>query len=165
MPTHLKVVTGNRGHRPLNENEPKPEAVAPDKPAHLSEVASRAWDATVAELSSIGVLARTDGMALEMLCEAYADHRSACEQIEQTALFVKSGLSNGDWSSCGRYYKTIGTVGAVMWRAHPAVAMKSDADRRIKAWFASFGLTPADRTRIQANVNPEAEDPSAKYFG
>ena len=36
--THLKLLAGHPGHRPLNESEPKPEGVdeTPDPPAHLS---------------------------------------------------------------------------------------------------------------------------------
>ena len=38
-PTKLKLLAGNPGKRPLNENEPEPEAVAPSVPAHLDDEA------------------------------------------------------------------------------------------------------------------------------
>ena len=34
-PTALKVLEGNPGKRPLNENEPKPERKAPECPSWL----------------------------------------------------------------------------------------------------------------------------------
>ena len=37
-PTRLKVLTGNPGKRPLNENEPRPEAHVPDCPPELGPV-------------------------------------------------------------------------------------------------------------------------------
>ena len=40
-PTYLKVLEGNPGKRPLNENEPKPKPSAPKCPAWLSPVCQR----------------------------------------------------------------------------------------------------------------------------
>ena len=36
-PTHLKLVKGNPGKRPLNVSEPEPEAVLPCPPAELCD--------------------------------------------------------------------------------------------------------------------------------
>jgi len=49
-PTRLKMLTGNPGKRPLNPNEPRPEATIPDAPAELSAGARAEWDRLAADL-------------------------------------------------------------------------------------------------------------------
>ena len=43
MPTALKILTGNRGKRPLNENEPKPKVKKLKPPEYLDKVAKKEW--------------------------------------------------------------------------------------------------------------------------
>jgi phage terminase small subunit len=42
-PTALKVLEGNPGKRPLNQNEPKPEKKAPNCPSWLLPDAKKEW--------------------------------------------------------------------------------------------------------------------------
>ncbi|UEM13681.1 phage terminase small subunit P27 family [Bradyrhizobium barranii subsp. barranii] len=99
-------------------------------------------------LDRMGVLAEVDAMALELLAEAYADYLAACDELKT---FGSS------------YYTTDTATGDKMHRVHPAVAQKNDADRRIRAWLAEFGMTPSSRSRVKAN-GEEADDPTQKYF-
>ena len=172
MPTHLKLVTGNRGRRPLNQHEPQAPTGAPEKPAHFEGYESEVWDRLVAELGAIGVLHQTDSLAMEMLCQAYSDHRTAVEHVRECAKLAAMplatkrllGLDETEYSACGRYYRTVGTAGAIMKRANPAIADRSDADRRIRSWASEFGLTPASRSRIAVGGAVE-DDVAKKYFG
>ena len=43
-------------------------------------------------------------------------------------------------------------------------AVMQDADRRIKAWLAEFGMTPSARSRVKADGD-QPEDAADKYFG
>jgi phage terminase small subunit len=70
-PTALKLLAGNPGHRPLNQNEPKPELVAPTCPSHLSREAKREWRRIVPELEKLGLLTRIDRAALAAYATAY----------------------------------------------------------------------------------------------
>lgn len=147
-PTHLKLVTGNPGRRPLNGQEPQPEKKRPRAPKHLTDNARKAWRHVVGLLDRMGVLTEADGVAVEALCEAYADVLSARAEL-------KAFGSN--------YYQTTGKDGGVMHRAHPAVAVLQDADRRLKGWLAEFGLTASARTRI--TVQPKRPRSAAdEYF-
>jgi P27 family predicted phage terminase small subunit len=148
-PTHLKLVKGNPGRRPLNESEPTPRRERPGAPAHISDKAREAWGYVSGLLDRIGVLTEVDAIALEMLCEAYADYIAACAAL-------KAFGSN--------YYQTVSNEGSVMHRAHPAVAVKQDADRRIKSWVAEFGMTPSARTRVKVDGEQEA-DSADRFFG
>jgi P27 family predicted phage terminase small subunit len=97
----------------------------------------------------MGVLTTADALALECLCEAYADLLSA-----RTAL-AKRGASLS--------YETKTKEGGVMHRAYPEVAMVSDADRRFVMHLGRFGLTPADRSRVSAHGGGADENPFAAF--
>ena len=47
--------------------------------------------------------------------------------------------------------------------SHPAVAVMQDADRRIKAWVAEFGMTPSARSRVKP-CEERGTDAAEKYF-
>lgn len=72
-PTHLKVVTGNPGKRKLNDKEPQPAKEIPSPPAHLSDWGKVAWGRLTVLLDGMGILTVADSLALERLCDIYAD--------------------------------------------------------------------------------------------
>jgi phage terminase small subunit len=75
-PTHLKVLAGKPGHRPLNLAEPTPDLVAsPKPPRHLVGPERKLWGTLVPVLERMQVLTEADLTALEMLCAAYGDWR------------------------------------------------------------------------------------------
>jgi len=148
-PTHLRLVTGNAGKRPINAAEPKPRRERPSAPAHISDKARETWGYVTGLLDEMGVLTKADAIALEQLCEAYADSLAARDALR---LFGSP------------YYETVSQTGGVMHRAHPALAAMQDADRRIKAWLTEFGMTPSARSRITANPQDDKADPAAAYL-
>jgi P27 family predicted phage terminase small subunit len=140
--TQQKRIEGTLRKDRLNPNEPTPAPGIPKAPAHLSARARAAWKVLSERLDAIGVLTQADGLALEGLCEAYADLQQARESL----------AAHG-----GRVtYECTTKSGDVMYRSHPEVAMIADADRRVQTWLAKFGLTPADRSRVSAR---EPKDP------
>jgi TP901 family phage tail tape measure protein len=72
-PTHLKVVTGNPGKRKLNDKEPAPAREIPSPPSHLTDWGKVAWGKLTVLLDGMGVLTVADVLALERLCDIYAD--------------------------------------------------------------------------------------------
>ena len=148
-PSHLKVVTGNPGRRPLNKDEPKPCRELPSPPDHLSDAARVAWGRLSVLLDRMGVLTEADVVALERAAECYAEILRYREIIDE-----ESEVYWADSSTGGRLLK-----------ANPAVAMLADADRRLKGYLVEFGLTPAARTKVKKNDPDGEEDPAAKYFG
>jgi len=71
-PTRLKMLTGNPGKRPLNQDEPRPEANIPECPPELGPVARAEWDRLVGELAALRLLTNLDRAALAAYCGAYA---------------------------------------------------------------------------------------------
>lgn len=148
-PTHLKVVGGNAGKRPLSADEPRPRRVLPSPPAHVSAAAQMAWGRLTTLLDRMGVLTEADAYALERLAELYAEIVQLTEAI----------------AAEGRVYETVTETGSTIFRPRPEVAMLADADRRFKGYLVEFGLTPAARTKVKADGDQEKVDPAAKYFG
>lgn len=146
-PTHLKVVTGNPGKRKLNDKEPSPAREIPSPPEHLTTGKSSLGKLTML-LDGMGILTVADTLALERLCDIYAD-------ILQLRLTIADE---------GRTY-TVQTDGGFLIKANPAVAMLADADRRFKSYLVEFGLTPAARTKVKVDGGEKEEDPLNQFFG
>lgn len=133
-PTALKLVKGTAQKCRTNKSEPKPARAIPSPPAHLSDRAKTAWGAVSVVLDRMGVLTEADAVALEGLCETYADLVEARLALKKRGATVYEG----------------GTEEAKIYRSYPEVAQVADADRRLQAWLTKFGLSPADRSRVSA---------------
>lgn len=149
-PTNIKLVEGNPGKRKINRNEPKPAKEIPSCPAHLSDVAKVAWGKLTVLLDGMGVLTVADSLALERLCDCYADILDCQEKIAKD----------------GRVYKTVDAQGNTLIKGNPAVGQLRAADAQFKSYLVEFGLTPAARTKITVNNDDnEKTDPLAEFFG
>lgn len=129
MPSHLKVLEGNRGKRPLNQFEPKPPPEPPKKPDTLSPAAGAIWDDLVEQLSGMRVLASVDGYTLETLCAPIVIHREAAVVVAEEGVVTR------------------GVRGTIV--KNPAVQVMRDAATTICLLASEFGLTPSGRTRIE----------------
>lgn len=139
MPTNIKILTGNRGKRPLNSAEPKP-GVMIDKnpPDYLDELAAEKWRELVPELENIGVLTSADRVALEALCNAYSLYVQACQMVQKKGLITK-GLNDIPYQN-------------------PYLKIVDNQSKIMKGYLQEFGLTPSARTRVK--VNPPTEKSS-----
>jgi P27 family predicted phage terminase small subunit len=115
----------------------------------MSDRARETWGYVSGLLDAMGVLADVDAMALELLSEAYADYLAARAELK----------------SFGSETYTTDTASGKMYRSHPAVAQRNDADRRIRGWLAEFGMTPSSRSRVKTDGQDDQVDPTARYFG
>lgn len=146
-PLHVKLVTGNPGKRPMNGREPKPRRALPTPPTHITQEELVHWGRFSEILDRMGVLTEADGAALERVVCLYQEVIELREVIETE----------------GRTYTTKNRDGAEMTRPQPAVAMLADCDRRFRGWLGDFGLTPAARTKVIAQVEAST-DPGEAYF-
>src|SRR3990167_4908977 len=58
VPTHLKLLRGNPGRRPINDQEPQPDAIFLDPPQDLSEVARKEWGRVARDLFDLGIVTK-----------------------------------------------------------------------------------------------------------
>lgn len=151
IPTALKLVTGNPGKRALNKKEPKPRSKTPTCPAHLDVKAKAVWKKLCVLLKGMGVLTEADGLALERLCDCYADILACRELIERD----------------GRTYTTIDQNANILIKNNPAANQLRAADAQFKSYLVEFGLTPAARSKVNVDLpdGDEKKDPLAGYFG
>ena len=129
-PTHLKVITGNPGKRPLNENEPQPEVAIPAAPSHLSARAAERWAEIAPQLARLGVLTEIDSDALSLYCEAWALWVHAKKKVHELGAIVRSPKSGYPVAS-------------------PYIGIANKAHDQMRALLAEFGMTPSSRSRIE----------------
>lgn len=133
-PAGLRIIEGRSPGRDSGGRKvpmpPRFSRDTPDKPDDLSPKASALWDEAIADLESIGRLKRSDGYALEMMCEAYATWKDCQARVRKM----------------GRLMKRPSGVIALS----PVVADMRAAEASYKSWAVEFGLTAAAEQRLAA---------------
>lgn len=133
-PTNLKLLNGNPGKRPLPENEPKPEPIAPGCPEWLCDTAKQEWNRVSGQLERLGLLTEIDMASLVGYCESYAQYRRAMEFIHKQGETIEIEDEDGNL----KYVQQV-----------PQVSIANKALANIKALAAEFGMTPSARGRIE----------------
>lgn len=88
-PAELKVLEGNRGHRPLNLDQIfRPEVGVPDSPKWLMPGAKKAWRRLSVELVRYNLISKVDREAFAMLCQTIG----RLELIEQSLMAKQAKL-------------------------------------------------------------------------
>lgn len=148
-PTAVKKLQGNPGKRKINKNEPSAPSGIPEMPEFLSTEGRAEWNRIVPLLVDMGVLTAADGKALAGYCSAYAQ-LAKCE-----AAIEKFGLI------CATLDEV---TGVAVLKVNPAVRVKSDALRQMKAFLIEFGLTPASRPKLSISKPNGDIDPFEAFL-
>lgn len=154
-PTHLKVVTGNPGRRPLNQHEIQPprRRSAPKPPPHLLPEAKAEWKRLAPSLSLLGILSDLDVSPFAAYCQSYA----RWVQAER----LLAGLAEQD--ATGRDAMLIKTrAGGVT--ANPMLWVARSAANDMVRYAAEFGFTPSSRTRLHATAPSTAAHDESSFF-
>ena len=150
-PTHLRVIGGNAGKRPINEREPVPARALPTPPPELSDDAKVEWGRVSEELYRIGLLTGIDRGTLAAYCQAYGRWMQAERAIAE--------MAKRDPLTGGLMIKT--TNGNAI--QNPLIGTANKAMSDMVRYAAEFGMTPSARSRIKAEAREE-EDPADKYL-
>jgi P27 family predicted phage terminase small subunit len=142
-PTALKLVAGNPGQRPLNQNEPKPRGNLYDPPEWLTDQQMDGWRYAI-ETAPLGLLKRVDRSTLVVWVIAEDLHRQAVEKINGGAMLIKT--PNG-MPIQSPYISIINKQACVMLKA-----------------ASEMGFTPASRSRVEIDGGNEEEDPADRFF-
>ncbi len=144
-PTALKALEGNRGKRPLPENEPKPAPVVetPDPPSWINKEGKQIWKQLFPQLKRIGILTSIDINSFEALCYYYGEWREGIREIKKN----------------GKYYLYTNKAGATNEIERPIVKITQKAFENYKSMCTEFGLTASSRTRIEVKIDDEGVDP------
>ena len=146
IPTHLRLLRGNPGKRPVRaEPEPPVPDKPPEPPVFLSEDAVNEWWRVAPELHALGLLTVIDVMPLAAYCEAYA-HWIAAERM-----MAKDPETKG--------LTVTGSSGSHM--ANPLVKIARSAAADMVRFAGEFGMTPRARSYLDV---PGRAEPS-KFDG
>lgn len=152
-PTVVKMREGNPGKRPMSKTEPKPTGKLPKlAPKNWGKVAKKEYVRIKKAIDQLGAASSADIESLRLYCEAAADHTAACEALD---------LAD---ETSGRFYPVETKSGGLMWRPHPAIAAKANAEVRMKGWLVEHGLTPSARTKVSSAKDDEPKSKAAKYL-
>ncbi len=152
-PTHLKLVTGNPGRRPLPAVEAQAVPALPSPPPHLSDDAKVEWGRVSEELYKIGLLSGIDRASLAAYCQAYGRWAIAERAIAE--------MGKRDLLTGGLMIKT-SNGNAIQ---NPLVGTANKAMSDLVRYAAEFGMTPSARSRIiAAPPGSESQDPVAAYL-
>lgn len=139
VPTNLKLLRGNPGKRPLNENEPQPANEKPRCPSHLSDPAKAEWKRMSDKLHKLGLLTEIDGAALAAYCQAYGRWVEAERNIKKYGMVLRSPDKGWPVQS-------------------PYLAIANKALEQMHKYLTEFGMTPSSRSRIVVSKQDRNDD-------
>lgn len=153
LPSHLKLITGNRGKRPIKKPSVEFEISQPAPPPHLCDDAKVEWGRVASMLYALRLLSALDVAALAAYCQAYAIWKQATEALNVMAKSDDTGMLG---------LVARGANGARI--AHPLLKIANRAAQDMVRYASDFGMTPAARARIHAGEMQAPQDPAEKYF-
>lgn len=155
VPSQLKITRGTAQPVRMNPFEPKLPVEQPPAPDWLGELAQTTFLDIAQKTAAMRVLAAKDGLALELLADAYGEYRQARETVIKNGStydvydFIQYKNSKGDIS----FKKQLKAV-----KTRPEVAIAANAWRRVATMLAEFGLTPAANSKVssieQMDIDP-----------
>ncbi len=146
-PTRIKEIEGNPGKRPLNRQEPQPEAEIPECPEHLDDAAREEWNRIAPQLLALGVLARIDRAALAAYCTHWSRWVEAETQLRKFGTVIKTAKG----------YPI----------QNPYLGIANTAVDQMRKFLTEFGMTPSSRSRVSASGgsdNPKEDDPWQQFL-
>jgi P27 family predicted phage terminase small subunit len=128
-PTHLKLVDGNAGRRPINDQEPVAKAPVPSTAPHwMTESQKELYEWAIATAPE-GLLKDLDGPLL---------YKWVCHQD----LFIQAQKTIAKYGT----YVTIGKQQAVQ---NPAIGMANTQSKHARACEIEMGWSPSSRSRVK----------------
>jgi P27 family predicted phage terminase small subunit len=146
-PTHLKLLDGNPGRRPLNRNEPRPAVKMPTCPQHLCPSAKAEWKRLAQQLFVLGVLTALDRTTLAAYCQAYGRWVEAEQKLKETPALLK--LPSG------------------YFQQNPWLTIANKQLELMHKFLSELGLSPSSRSRVSvvSNTPKPWEYGQSRYAG
>lgn len=139
-PTALKILHGETRPSRLNNAEPKPSERKVVPPEDLSEEAIVIWDELADDLIKTGVLKPWDARAYGDYCEAVVSSREAQAHLDEEGEVI-------DYPVFNRSGEEVSSRPVI----NPWWKVRMESSESMRKGQARFGLTPADRVRLQIN--------------
>lgn len=138
-PTHLKLIAGNPGKRPLNKDEPAPVGNLDAPPEWMTESQQACWRYAI-EHAPLGLLKRLDLSVLSVWVVAQDLHRDAAEKVARYGAIIKAPNTGVPIQS--PYVAVLNKQASIMMKA-----------------AAEMGFTPSSRSRVRTEKQAESGNP------
>lgn len=152
-PTALKILTGNPGKRPLNEDEPQPKLGIPTMPKWLkaAPTAVKEWKREAKILNDMGIM--TDAEAGNLAQRAFISHKiqKLAVEIEKEGDTVETYGLNKD----GEEY----LLGV---KTNPKVVQLKALLSEYRQYGSLLGLDAPSRTKLKTN-NPKKKSKAQSF--
>ena len=159
IPTPLKLLRGNPGHRPPPPDEPKPPVNIPKCPKHLDKEAKQEWRRMVKELEPLGMLTNLDKAVFAVYCDSYSTWAKAALQIQEKGM-VFSVASKTITKPDG----TIVTTGAGLPMINPYFKIADQAKAIMIKALTEIGMTPSSRSRVKVPEQKPKPSEKERFF-
>ncbi len=170
-PAELKVLEGNRGHRPIDLGATfRPEVGLPSVPKDLSAGARKVWKRLAPELLRYNLMSAVYSDVFEDLCETVA----LVKELRHS-LRARQNLLRAEGKDVAEAFE-VKTPGGMPVQ-HPRYQVFKSERQMMYTLLGKFGLSPAEQanvtTAIRAQLKlfegegeqPKAKDPNAKPTG
>lgn len=131
-PTQLKILQGTYQKCRANPNELKPKTGKPKASKGLNTRVRKKYDELGYILTKMGILSEFDGPAMEILAVSLVEYEIASDWLINNSSNLRDKDKDGKFLSVYKFY----------------VAWADGAFKRASSMLAKFGLTPADRSRV-----------------
>lgn len=150
-PAELKLLEGNRGHRPVDLSALfRPEVGVPDAPRWLLPEAKKAWKRLSVELIRYNILSKVDRDSFALLCQTVG----RLEQIER-AIGARQKLLVKEGRDPAEVLLDRTPNGLQVQSAIYQVLNREQA--KLHQLLNSFGLRPDARARVTAGIRAQLQ--------
>jgi len=126
--TALRVLEGNREHRPLPKDEPQFAPGVPEMPPSLDADAREEWERVVPELVALNLVTPINRSALEVMCRTFGAWRRSMKALESGKLGAREYANKR--RECKEHVETL------------------------RQYQIQFGLTPSAKVRLNGAGKP-----------
>jgi len=142
LPTALKQLKGtHQSCRDADHSPPVNLSSMPAPPDHLNYRAAEIFRQLSVYLHGMKILSVEDSIMLSLLA-------SRLDEVEQHTATIESAG-----------YVYLSTKG--VWKSRPEVAMRNESMRHAQSLLIEFGLSPAARSRVSAQLGNKPDNPFA----
>lgn len=158
-PTALKLLQGNPGKRPINENEPKPKGKAPECPPQLDATARRIWNSTVKKLNTLGLITELDEALMANYCQSYSYWLQLTKDVKKEGQFKDVPILDKETGEPVGYVDGKPITETVK---NPKVVEARLLLVHIRAVASEFGMSPSSRAKL--SIEPPEEDEMKEFL-
>jgi P27 family predicted phage terminase small subunit len=148
-PAELKLLEGNRGHRPVDLTSTfRPEVGLPSIPKGLSAGARKVWRRLAPELLKYNLMSAVYSDTFEDLCETIADVKEL-----RHSLRARQALLRSEGKDPAGAFEASSPNGMPV--QHPRYQILKSERQMMHSLLAKFGLTPAEQASVTTAIRAQ----------